>query len=257
MPLDWKTAVLLLPSTFFRLTNGGIGLEDCRIITSFYLQRLSKARVLIGRLPYYYFLLLSTLLVIATPDWKTAVLLLPSTAFVRIERDKEIGRLPYYYFLLLLQCWRIQAGDWKTAVLLLPSTPRTYRKENWGLEDCRIITSFYSASGVSEGVWIGRLPYYYFLLLWRRRYPQRLDWKTAVLLLPSTQVDGCRGFTGLEDCRIITSFYWLFRRWTPGKIGRLPYYYFLLLYMYSSSLWPDWKTAVLLLPSTLVLVSSS
>ena len=55
-----------------------------------------------------------------------------------------IGRLPYYYFLLL-------------AVRVTISPVR--------LEDCRIITSFYS-------------PMYTAIL--------QYDWKTAVLLLPST-----------------------------------------------------------------------
>ena len=55
---------------------------------------------------------------------------------------------------------------------------------------------------------IGRLPYYYFLLL-----------------LPPISEYAKR----LEDCRIITSFYY----WEQGMpivgIGRLPYYYFLLI----------------------------
>ena len=33
----------------------------------------------------------------------------------------------------------------------------------------------------------------------------------------------------LEDCRIITSFYYNMLRMPINEIGRLPYYYFLLL----------------------------
>ena len=35
-----------------------LGLEDCRIITSFYLVKPDQNVQVIGRLPYYYFLLL-------------------------------------------------------------------------------------------------------------------------------------------------------------------------------------------------------
>ena len=55
---DWNTAVLLLPSTFQIRKKGGVGLEDCRIYTSFYLDMLARALQVIGILPYYYFLLL-------------------------------------------------------------------------------------------------------------------------------------------------------------------------------------------------------
>ena len=40
---DWKTAVLLLPSTLLAQTFTGTRLEDCRIITSFYCRKLKTA----------------------------------------------------------------------------------------------------------------------------------------------------------------------------------------------------------------------
>ena len=56
--------------------------------------------------------------------------------------------------------------------------------------------------------WIGRLPYYYFLLLIAQRVAKPLDWKTAVLLLPFTLLTVNMNGGRLEDCRIITSFYY-------------------------------------------------
>ena len=140
-------------------------LEDCRIITSFYLTLLAMS--------YH-----------------------------------GIGRLPYYYFLLLRQNGRRFLKDWKTAVLLLPFTKEGKASEARRLEDCRIITSFY-----------------FFL----HAYGETEDWKTAVLLLPFTSERRAVAESGLEDCRIITSFYLLAFDTSFGMIGRLPYYYFLLL----------------------------
>ena len=54
------------------------------------------------------------------------------------------------------------------------------------MEDCRIITSFYFGNESRFEALIGRLPYYYFLLL---------------------DCNGGKVGVGLEDCRIITSFY--------------------------------------------------
>ena len=142
--VDWKTAVLLLPSTEAVISMASSRLEDCRIITSFYYARTGEDSSRIGRLPYYYFLLLRKEKRLKLVDWKTAVLLLPFTSsFTRTAKPK-IGRLPYYYFLLL--------GAEERATVT-------------GLEDCRIITSFYFGEASSGRVRIGRLPYYYFLLL--------------------------------------------------------------------------------------------
>ena len=203
-------------------------MEDCRIITSFY-------SLVVG--------------FIVGTDWKTAVLLLPFTPEREVFPTSEIGRLPYLYFLLLSPCstWIL---DWKTAVFILPSTKKD--KEGLGarLEDCRIYTSFYLPHAVKPCVGIGRLPYYYFLLLCVLRLLRRLDWKTAVLLLPFTRQNGKRLRKGLEDCRIITSFYFFPRTHTERRIGRLPYYYFLLLTFRRLRQVLDWKTAVLLLPFT-------
>ena len=55
---------------------------------------------------------------------------------------------------------------------------------------------------------IGRLPYYYFLLLVMNIPMEAFDWKTAVLLLPSTDIVFVAHSNRLEDCRIITSFYY-------------------------------------------------
>ena len=163
-------------------------MEDCRIITSFYFPTKRTSSRMIGRLPYYYFLLLAKEETMNPIDWKTAVLLLPSTnGYQRLDSERledcriitsfyyvasldvtsMIGRLPYYYFLLLAPSGRVKQGDWKTAVLLLPSTSQEPKPRIGRLEDCRIITSFYSQ---------------------RLERFQRIDWKTAVLLLPSTLV---------------------------------------------------------------------
>ena len=146
------------------------------------------------------------------------------------RRPRWIGRLPYYYFLLLYRRDTCGFLDWKTAVLLLPSTLKTRKWRNVRLEDCRIITSFYSYSADGFKQEIGRLPYYYFLLLPAPTGRRIEDWKTAVLLLPSTSPYQSRCERRLEDCRIITSFYLPLRGCCPLMIGRLPYYYFLLLH---------------------------
>ena len=98
-----------------------------------------------------------------------------------------------------------------------------------GLEDCRIYTSSYPWTVGQSAEQIGRLPYYYFLLLSRHVPSGILDWKTAVLLLPSTPDQRPHVELRLEDCRIITSFYCSRTRKRRVSIGRLPYYYFLLL----------------------------
>ena len=140
-----------------------------------------------------------------------------------------IGRLPYLYFLLLKKWHQSDIADWKTAVLLLPSTPRRCRSSDGRLEDCRITTSFYFRNPDGTVVVIGRLPYYYFLLLSSNDEQGQNDWKTAVLLLPSTQEALDTLLLRLEDCRITTSFYSRNVENKPKQIGRLPYYYFLLL----------------------------
>ena len=139
----------------------------------------------------------------------------------------KIGILPYYYFLLLKPQRHHDVGDWTTAVLLLPFTTTTEVACNTRLEDCCIYTSFYL--GTHGGTWIGigRLPYYYFLLLILEGHDGLGDWKTAVLLLP---------------------FYFVRKLADVTKIGRLPYYYFLFTRVSPHHV--DWKTAVLLLPST-------
>ena len=76
------------------------------------------------------------------------------------------------------------------------------------------------------------------------------DWKTAVFILPFTLCSATATEVGLEDCRIITSFYLSVSTWSGPTIGRLPYYYFLLLGNCSGCSGHDWKTAVLLLPFT-------
>ena len=159
----------------------GIRLEDCRIYTSFYWSWSASSSARIGRLPYLYFLLLVGSWVSRNRDWNTAVFILPSisccpsslipwigrlpyfilssTQIMDTLLTDTIGRLPYYYFLLLAGCW-------------------LYR---WnGLEDCRIITSFYSRTGGFSNI---------------------RNWKTAVFILPFTQPLLNLDF-GLEDCRI-------------------------------------------------------
>ena len=160
-----------------------------------------------------------------------------------------IGRLPYYYFLLLVEQDFDALVDWNTAVFIPPSTYRHWRSFR-RLEDCRITTSFYCINICATSKAIGRLPYYYFLLL--RSQPKRhnADWKTAVLLLPFTRKKPYRSRQRLEDCRITTSFYSFRSRVTNAMIGRLPYYYFLLLLRLLLACARDWKTAVLLLPFT-------
>ena len=140
-------------------------MEYCRIYTSFYSNWLRNKIRWIGILPYYYFLLLRSHYLTSRGDWKTAVFILPSTEKQTMLFQSEIGRLPYYYFLLLMKPPSYTARDWKTAVLLLPSTPGAPSRFIKGLEDCRIITSFYSYSADGFKQEIGRLPYYYFPLL--------------------------------------------------------------------------------------------
>ena len=183
-------------------------MEDCRITTSFYFQKIHGHYHRIGRLPYYYFLLLLRGASGSGEDWNTAVLLLPFYAvsvgiigagigilpyycFLLLQRQienmpDEIGRLPYLYF-LLLESWAYRAVlDWKTAVFNFLLLADVHGINRLGLEDCRIITSFYLRDAGAPVLTIGRLPYYYFLLLWRPVKLHPVDWKTAVLLLPST-----------------------------------------------------------------------
>ena len=125
------------------------GLEHCRIYTSSYSALSPPAELF---------------------DWNTAVLLLPFT-FSRFRScPGSIGRLPYYYFLLLVGKHRFHRQDWNTAVLLLPFTHRGGEILLSRLEDCRIITSFYYWKSRKYTHEIGRLPYYYFLLLYAVRF---------------------------------------------------------------------------------------
>ena len=183
----------------------------------------------IGRLPYYYFLLLEAREKPRKVRLEDCRIITSFYCAQDAPEPAQIGRLPYYYFLLLDRARGHQYDDWKTAVLLLPSTLETTQTRVYGLEDCRIITSFYFGNHPDPRVGIGRLPYYYFLLLLSIDIQRRVDWKTAVLLLPSTGS--------------------VFQKWS-NQIGRLPYYYFLLLSRFFISERKDWKTAVLLLPST-------
>ena len=162
-----------------------MGLEYCRIYTSFYFARTRAEPVQIGILPCLYFLLL------LVSDW--------------------IGRLPYLYFLLLIIPRLHIRQDWKTAVFILPFTELQSLKKLHRLEDCRIYTSFYSNSAYGS---------------------YESDWKTAVFILPFTPSARKQFILGLEDCRIYTSFY--YRTSTNGisAIGRLPYLYFLLLHQF-------------------------
>ena len=127
-----------------QLLAGGSGetpaytlLEYCRITNSFYSVGFWVSNITIGRLPYYYFLLLSLTTLVHHSDWKTAVLLLPFYAVSVGIIGAGIGRLPYLYFLLLDAVRHDIAYDWKTAVLLLPSTKSGKKRR---LEDCRITT---------------------------------------------------------------------------------------------------------------------
>ena len=163
--MDWKTAVFILPSTWRLRSSTQRWLEDCRITTSFYCWQHGRWDWKIGRLPYYYFLLLLSIgyrrfrgledcRIYTSFYWKHAM---PIFTW--------IGRLPYLYFLLLWGVWIRWDWDWNTAVFILPSTLNLTK-----VSPCLI----------------GRLPYLYFLLLdcsWIRRPP---DWKTAVFILPST-----------------------------------------------------------------------
>ena len=226
----------------------------------------------IGILPYLYFLLLKRNVRHCLIDWKTAVFILPSThtgcTWIRYGLEDcriytsfylfagrfvcgLIGRLPYLYFLLLVNDIPTDVIDWKTAVFILPSTTTDQYKRKWGLEDCRIYTSFYCNRRKLEGHEIGRLPYLYFLLLLAAMHGINGDWKTAVFILPSTAVGRNAGITGLEDCRIYTSFYYYFAGFGIHQIGRLPYLYFLLLVALRKCFDTDWKTAVFILPSTI------
>ena len=165
-----------------------LGLEDCRIYTSFY----------------------SSLL------WGDLVL-----------RLEDCRIYTSFYSTSPMRRSRI---DWNTAVLLLPSTKRTIHTTSKRLEYCRIITSFYFCAVPPVREKIGRLPYLYFLLLKQGLNLVLSDWKTAVLLLPSTPLTGITTEDRLEDCRIYTSFYLSKGENVTWEIGRLPYLYFLLLF---------------------------
>ena len=140
---------------------------------------------MIGRLPYLYFLLLGR------AEGRDRIGILPYCYFLLLlvfsRRDTQIGRLPYLYFLLLLEKPLSADRDWNTAVFILPFTKRLENMRWKGLEHCRIYTSSYSAFSPPA---------------------ELFDRKTAVLLLPFTS-NGKASST--------------------GRIGRLPYYYFLLL----------------------------
>ena len=95
---DWKTAVLLLPFTT------GITTEDINRIGRlpyYYFLLLSVPSNRIGRLPYLYFLLLVATTHAPDVDWNTAVFILPFTRTTCPRRSPRIGILPYLYFLLL------------------------------------------------------------------------------------------------------------------------------------------------------------
>ena len=77
---------------------------------------------MIGRLPYYYFLLLTATGQDEETDWKSAVFILPFTTGITTEDINRIGILPYLYSLLLTDMKRKTTIDWKTAVFILPST---------------------------------------------------------------------------------------------------------------------------------------
>ena len=183
---DWNTAVFILP--FTRSWN-------------------ASSSVRIGRLPYLYFLLLIIPVCVILTDWKTAVFILPSTQTDHERMPIGIGILPCLYFLLLLVSKGNVPDDWKTAVFILLLLQIVAYTLEIGLEDCRITTSFYYCLGWLRATWIGILPYLYFLLLCFRRNVARIDWNTAVLLLPFTAWLGLLIFFRLEYCRIITSFY--------------------------------------------------
>ena len=139
-------------------------LEYCRIYTSFYFTRSAEP---------------------AEIDWKTAVFILPFARRRDFDGIVQIGILPYLYFLLLLGAMGPERVDWNTAVFILPFTGNRVTFVAFRLEDCRIYTSFYLPT-LEELQAIGRLPYYYFLLLLRLTDVSAKDWKIAVLLLPST-----------------------------------------------------------------------
>ena len=162
-------------------------MEDCRIITSFYFCAVPPVREKIGILPYLYFLLLLQVVPRLRNRLEDCRIYTSFYSYRSYEIVRRIGRLPYLYFLLLRQY-------------------RNMRESR--LEDCRIYTSFYFPCAKSRG---------------------RTDWKTAVFILPSTSkilprvrlgigrlpylyfllLSGilCYLYLGLEDCRIITSFY--------------------------------------------------
>lgn len=98
---DWKTAVLLLPSTYLKQRDF---LKKIGILpyyyTSFYSDWVRYSVMKIGILPYYYFLLLKPQRHHDVGDWTTAVLLLPFTTTTEVACTL----------------------DWKTAVFILPST---------------------------------------------------------------------------------------------------------------------------------------
>ena len=79
VPDDWKTAVFILLLLQIVAYTLEIGLEDCRIYTSFYFHGVHPRGYGIGRLPYLYFLLLIHEPNLGVLDWKTAVFILPFT----------------------------------------------------------------------------------------------------------------------------------------------------------------------------------
>ena len=76
---------------------------------------------MIGRLPYYYFLLLTATGQDEETDWKSAVFILPFT----------------------LTGFKITIVRLEDCRILLPS-PKRLENMRWKLEYCRITTSFYS-----------------------------------------------------------------------------------------------------------------
>ena len=163
---DWKTAVFIFPFTSGFLSEQESRLEYCRVYTSFYFMLSLISHPLDWKIAVFYTFFYSDYgHAFDRYDWKTAVLLLPSTRWLLALSLERIGRLPYYYFLLL---------------------PNGRFFQHQKLEDCRIYTSFYSAPA-QLGFWIGRLPYLYFLLLLEFRRFRMKDWKTAVFILPFTR----------------------------------------------------------------------
>ena len=136
-----------------------------------------------------------------------------------------LGILTYYFFLLL--------------------TPPRLRIPQ-GLEDCRIITSFYyrNHNRGHQPDWNTAV-----LLLPFTVSAIEQDWKTAVFILPSTSAFRNVGYLGLEDCRITTSFYFESKH-LAAKLDWKTAVFILPSTPSCVRVVLDWKTAVLLLPST-------